>query len=91
MILGARKGITFEERPCRLEAGDLLLICTDGVIEALNPAGEMFGRGRLCELLRACPEASPQEVIDAVLTAVTAFTGTTSREDDVTMIAMRVM
>ncbi len=91
MILGVQKGIVFEERQCRLETGDLLLIYTDGVIEAQSPAGELFGRGRLCELLRSCPEASPQEVIDAVLSAVAAFTGTTTLEDDVTMIAMKVL
>ena len=90
MILGVQKGIVFEERQSRLEAGDLLFLYTDGVIEAQNPAGELFGRARLCELLYTWQEASPQAVIDAVLKAVAAFTGTATLEDDVTMIVMKV-
>ena len=90
MILGVQKGTLFEEQRCRLEAGDLLLIYTDGVIEARNHAGDLFGRSRLCELLRARPDATPQEVINAILAAVAAFTGTTTLEDDVTMIVMKV-
>ena len=65
-------------------------IFVDGVIEAQNPAGELFGRARLCELLYTLQEASPQAVIDAVLKAVAAFTGTATLEDDVTMIVMKV-
>ena len=90
MILGVQKGIAFEERQFLLESGDLLFLYTDGVIEAQNPAGELFGRARLCELLYTLQEASPQAVIDAVLKAVAAFTGTTTLEDDVTMIVMKV-
>lgn len=91
LILGVKGGIVFEERELRLQAGDVLLLHTDGIVEARNDAGEMFGFARLCTTLATAREAQPQEIIDTVLAELAAFAGTTVCEDDVTMIAMQVV
>jgi len=91
LILGVRNGESFEERQIRMQPGDLLFVYTDGVTEASNSSGEMFGRERLCSILAARHTGLPQSIIEAVLSEITAFAGTTDREDDITMIAMKIM
>jgi sigma-B regulation protein RsbU (phosphoserine phosphatase) len=91
LILGVRKTVAFEEKQLQMRAGDVLLLYTDGIIEARNIAGELFGVARLCDILRINRAEPPLTIIDAVLREVTAFTGTTVLEDDVAMIVMKVM
>jgi sigma-B regulation protein RsbU (phosphoserine phosphatase) len=74
-----------------MQEGDVLLLYTDGITESRNGAGELFGLGRLCSILNARCAEPPQTIIDAVLQEVSAFTGTTAKEDDVTMIVMKVV
>jgi sigma-B regulation protein RsbU (phosphoserine phosphatase) len=91
LIIGVRKGEIYEEKQVRLQEGDVLLLYTDGVTEALNSAGEQFGVTRLCSSLNARHTESPQSIIDAIITEVAVFTGTSVMEDDVTMIVMKVV
>lgn len=91
LIIGVRKSETFEEKQIELQKGDVLLLYTDGIIEALNGDGEQFGSPRLCRSLKTMYEESPQAIIDAILMEVEAFTGTTVMEDDVTMIVMKIV
>jgi sigma-B regulation protein RsbU (phosphoserine phosphatase) len=51
----------------------------------------MFGRERLCSILAARHTELPQSIVEAVLSEIAAFVGTTNREDDITMIAMKIM
>ena len=91
LILGVKCEVAFEEKQLRMNAGDTLIMYTDGIIEARNIAGELFGLERLCSILDAMQAESPQAIIDAVLVEVAAFTGTTTLEDDVTMIVIKVV
>jgi sigma-B regulation protein RsbU (phosphoserine phosphatase) len=90
LILGVREEVAYEEKRLRMQEGDLLLLYTDGVTEAGSGSGELFGAGRLCDLLHACHQESPQAIIDAVLREIAAFAGGVDLEDDVTMVAMKV-
>lgn len=91
LILGVRKTVAFEEKQLQMREGDVLLLYTDGITEAQNVAGELFGIARLCDILRNNRSLSPRAIIDAVLQEVSAFTGTTALADDVAMIIMKVM
>jgi phosphoserine phosphatase RsbU/P len=91
LILGVKKGVEFEEKQIRMQAGDLLVLHTDGIIESENSAGEVFGKDRLCAIVQAWRSEPPQAIIDAVLQEVSIFRGTTPQEDDVTMIVMKVL
>lgn len=91
LIMGVRNGEVFEERQIRMQPGDLLFIYTDGVTESGNSSGEMFGRERLCSILAARHTEPPQSIVEAVLREIEAFAGTADREDDITMIAMKIM
>jgi phosphoserine phosphatase RsbU/P len=81
--------VSFEERTLQIESGDLLLLYTDGIIEAEGPAGELFGTERLREVLAWQHRKPAAEVIAAVLDAVRAFTGTSSCKDDISMLLLK--
>lgn len=90
LILGIRDAVVFEEKQLRLASGDVLLLYTDGVTEADNGTGQLFGSERLCQILHSCHRESPQTIIDTILLKVAAFSGTIPMEDDVTMVVMKV-
>jgi sigma-B regulation protein RsbU (phosphoserine phosphatase) len=74
-----------------LEPGDLLLIITDGVVEAASPADEVFGVERLLAVARDHLQQDAQGIIEAVYQAVRVFSGGDSLPDDVTLVAVRVL
>jgi sigma-B regulation protein RsbU (phosphoserine phosphatase) len=76
-----------EERECQLGAGDVLLLHTDGVVEALSPAGEMYGFDRLRALLAASGELPVQTICDRVVQDVSAWMK--QQDDDMTVIVAR--
>jgi sigma-B regulation protein RsbU (phosphoserine phosphatase) len=66
-VLGIREGTRYEEGRVRLEAGDVMMLYTDGISEATDCDNEQFGDGRLCDLVRSLPRGlSAREVADQV-------------------------
>ncbi|WP_166260854.1 SpoIIE family protein phosphatase [Marinobacter salicampi] len=70
----------------RTEPGDTLLIATDGVLEAENEYGEMFGEGRLRQVLDNVDNGL--EAFDALMAGVGTFTGTQRVQDDLTLLSL---
>jgi Serine phosphatase RsbU, regulator of sigma subunit len=73
-----------------LEAGDLLVFYTDGIVEAHNARQELFGFERLEQLLRENGHLAPAELIDAILKEVEAFSHGVAQHDDMTLLVVRV-
>lgn len=71
-----------------MNRGDRLLICSDGVSEAVNSDGEMFGDARVRQLVEGnqSAEGGPEQLFERVKKSVHQFMGTTDREDDMTMV-----
>jgi len=86
-VLGLLPHARFEQGVERLEAGDVLVLYSDGVIEAANASGEEFGEHRLIAAVESC--AHPAEIRDGILRAVRAFTGSDVLADDQTLLAIR--
>jgi serine phosphatase RsbU (regulator of sigma subunit)/DNA-binding FadR family transcriptional regulator len=80
----------FSSTTFQLETGDVLVAYTDGITEADNRDGELWGMQRLENLLRSCDGATSQEVIDRILNEVTAFANGQRQRDDVTLVVMSV-
>jgi sigma-B regulation protein RsbU (phosphoserine phosphatase) len=76
-----------EEQHARLEDGDVLLLFTDGVIEAANQAGEHYGIERWCAELEAVAGESAQRIRDRLLSAVQSFLAIQS--DDIALLVAR--
>lgn len=72
-----------------LMPGDLALLYTDGITEAMSPEGELFGTDRLDEVLRTLPEpVTPASAVEAVARAVEEFAGVRLLSDDQTLLAL---
>ena len=81
---------TCEEKSVSLRPGDVVLVFSDGVVEAGVDNGEEFGEGRLLETLRSAPAGGGVEaLLDHVVAAVLRFSPG-GQSDDVTMVALKV-
>lgn len=89
-VLGVFANAGFEPTPpVELGSGDVLLLYTDGVTEAQNAAGELLEEAGLRELLRGAAALAPEGILEAVRQAVVDWTGATTFEDDLTLIALK--
>ncbi len=89
--LGLFKGKPYELQSRRLEPGDLLLVFTDGVTEANDPAENEFGEERLLDVVRANADADVRTLTDEVFRAIEEFSrGLHNPHDDITLVLVRV-
>jgi sigma-B regulation protein RsbU (phosphoserine phosphatase) len=72
-------------------AGMLLIVGTDGIWEARNPNGEMYGRERLCQAVRDAQAGSAADIVEAVTTDLTAFRQGRPQGDDVTLVVVKAL
>ncbi len=80
-----------ENSTAGLTPGQVALLATDGLWEARNTAGQMFGKERVRELLRQHADKPAADIVDAVLAGLKAFLGEATAEDDVTLVAIKVL
>ncbi|MDP6044646.1 MAG: PP2C family protein-serine/threonine phosphatase, partial [Phycisphaerae bacterium] len=77
--------------PIKLDAGDIVLVGTDGIWEARNTDGEMFGKDRLRQILIDSASCSAKEIHDTIVQAVHEFRQTHPQEDDVTLVVIKAL
>jgi len=79
-----------EEITLPLGRGDLFLLYTDGISEAMNTSGDYFGDARLAELARQHADMASDELRERILREVHAFTGDAAQHDDMTMVLIKI-
>ena len=89
-LLGIAKDVEFAEVKLTLQAGDIVVFYTDGITEAHNEAGGMFGVERLSEAVIRHRAGDPEMLVAGVLAALGGFTGATPYEDDLTIVVMKL-
>ena len=89
LILGVRKNVCFEEKSIKMNKGDLILLYTDGLTEAENPAGDFFGIEPVCEILHKHAIHSPQSIIEIIIKQLKQFCQSESFKDDVTLMIFK--
>jgi len=89
VALGMRRDVSFPGiMMVRYQAGDLLLLYTDGLLEVTNSSGEQFGEQLHSRLARA--EGSPREITEGLLEEVRRFSGHSAAfEDDISLMCVR--
>jgi sigma-B regulation protein RsbU (phosphoserine phosphatase) len=87
--LGVLHDYEYRNNEVCLDVGDVLILYTDGIVEARNRRGEMFGLSRLHELVCAGPVA-PQAMRDNIVAAVQAHQASTIGSDDQTLVVLRI-
>jgi sigma-B regulation protein RsbU (phosphoserine phosphatase) len=80
----------YEELTFEAQAGDLIVLHSDGITDQPNPQGEEYGRGHLGRALRRMCGKSPDKVADAILADLDTFTAGAPAFDDQTMLVLKV-
>jgi sigma-B regulation protein RsbU (phosphoserine phosphatase) len=88
--LGSFPGSTYDEVSFDLRAGDLFVLCTDGVFEAMDSEAREFGSARLIERVHAARAGTAESIVDAVFTAVQDHRGDEPPNDDMTAVAVKI-
>jgi serine phosphatase RsbU (regulator of sigma subunit) len=73
-----------------LTTNDFVILTTDGLVEATNPAGQMYGFDRFEAAVAAGPTVSAHAMLDYLMADWRGFTGQTEQQDDLTMVVVRV-
>jgi serine phosphatase RsbU (regulator of sigma subunit) len=79
-----------EEATIPIAPGDVFLLYTDGLTEAMNAAGDFFGEERLSALVQSHGTAPFAQLRDEILGAISTFVGPVEQQDDMTMLLLRV-
>jgi phosphoserine phosphatase RsbU/P len=89
--LGLFPNAEYEEFTLSTRPGDFIVFFSDGIVDAVNDAGEMFGDERLNAVLRSQTHSTAASTVDAILKAVTDFQAGTDHFDDETVVVLRVL
>lgn len=87
--LGLFDDAEYEEFSFRANPGDLFVFFSDGILDATNRAGELFGRRQLEKIVR-CSANSAQDIVDAIFAAAAEHASGVETFDDQTVVAIRV-
>jgi sigma-B regulation protein RsbU (phosphoserine phosphatase) len=90
-VVGLLAMAPFDQDTVQLDPGDVVVIFSDGVSEAMNIAGEEFGDARLLEVAQAGVKDTVQGLVDRVIAAVRAFAKGAPQSDDITVMILRYL
>jgi phosphoserine phosphatase RsbU/P len=89
LICGLFETATYEEETTHLQPGDLLVMFSDGISEALNAAGEEFGDDRILASVRPAARGTAGEILEALVRTVNTFAAGAVQSDDMTAVVLR--
>lgn len=90
MVIGIFPQSTYQKETVQLHPGDVLVLYTDGVSEAMNTQQEEFGEERLIEIIERNVSLSSQELVAAISAGIDAFSDPSVFRDDMTLMVARV-
>jgi serine phosphatase RsbU (regulator of sigma subunit) len=88
--LGIQAEAAYESGSVILQAGDWLVIFTDGLVEAVNQRNDEYGEERLLGVLQAAATTAPADLLRRMMSEVDTFVGVTPQHDDITCMVVRV-
>ncbi len=88
-VLGIMEEFPFQEDTISIDKGDLLVIYSDGVVEAMNEKGEQFSERRLAAVLQKSRNRPSRELIDRIVSAVKKHAGSYPQSDDITIVVVK--
>ena len=89
LVAGAMPGVQYHCETLVLSPGDSLYLYTDGVTEAMNPAGEVFSEERLEESLSGLAGKNITDILQGMTERVRRFADGAPQSDDITMMVIR--
>lgn len=91
IVLGAVPQFPYEEGKIELKPGQILILYSDGITETINEEEDQYGEERLIQLVRENAELSAADLSEKILDTVRAFASTAPRQDDMTLVIMKVL
>jgi sigma-B regulation protein RsbU (phosphoserine phosphatase) len=88
--LGVSKDAVYKASSCDIKPGQIIALGTDGIWEARNADGELFGKERLQQVLQKNSRESARTIVLSVLDAVESFRGQGEQEDDLTLVVIKI-
>ena len=88
-MLGLLPDSEYESARIDLRQGDVLILYTDGAVEAENPAGEQYSAERLSKTVSLHLHQSASQLVETIYTSVIQFRETTSLADDLTLVLLK--
>jgi len=89
-VLGLLQDAAYHTASVRAQAGDLVVMFSDGLVEATNDSDEDFGEDRLIAVVQQGLDQPSRAIRDAILSAVRAFVGSRPLQDDQTLLVVRL-
>ena len=89
-VIGLFPSAEYTRGSVRLKPGDILVCCTDGIIESMDPRDDEFGTERLAASIRKNRHRSAQEIVDSVLADVEEFSRGGTHVDDKVLMVLKV-
>lgn len=90
MLVGVDAQQHYDKGIWHLERGDLILLYTDGLVDAFNAEGKRFGRKRIEQALRESADKSANDALNHILWSMRKFTGLRRSLDDTTLVVVKV-
>ena len=88
--LGLFAETAYDEVSLPLGTGDVFVICSDGIYDAMNEAGDEFGVERTMEVVQRMRGEPAKKMVDAIFDAAIAFRGSAEQNDDMTAVVVRI-
>ena len=88
--LGSFGGSQYDDFQFPLEAGDIYVLCSDGIFEAFDEAAEEFGARRVLDVIERTNALSAKEIVNEVFSVVQQFCGDAPQSDDRTVVVVKI-
>jgi sigma-B regulation protein RsbU (phosphoserine phosphatase) len=89
--IGVERDTHYEQKRFPVEKGDLVMLYTDGILEAMNPAGQQYGLGGLKRMVEKNAVLPPAELVACIREDLRRFVGTARQHDDQTLLVMKAL
>jgi sigma-B regulation protein RsbU (phosphoserine phosphatase) len=88
-VVGLLESFPYQQDSLIVAPGDILVLFTDGISEAMNNSDEEWGEPQLLEAIEACDGLAPSEIITRVMQAADRFAAGAKQHDDMTLVVLR--
>ena len=89
-VVGALPGLDYAPHSATLAPGDVCLLYTDGVSEAIDETGDFFGTDKIKALAQSRREAQPGPLLNDIYAEIVRFRGKAPQSDDITLLAFKM-
>jgi len=91
LLLGVLEDAPYEQGEVTLKSGDLLVMYTDGVTEAINETDAQFEEERLIRVVKEAISQPAKQIAEQIIKEVKAFQGLQPQSDDITLVIVKVL